>query len=81
MSILEEYRKIQGTYPVISLSFANVKENCYIKAKEKACQLITNLYAKYAFLRDSDLLTQKDKDYFDRISVDMRDSDVTMALH
>lgn len=25
----EEYRKLQGTYPVISLSFANIKEHCF----------------------------------------------------
>lgn len=32
----EDYRKIQGTYPVISLSFANVKEQDYISTKEFA---------------------------------------------
>lgn len=77
----EEYRKMQGTYPVISLSFANVKETNYTSAREKICQLLTNLYAKYSFLRDSDVLTDKDRDYFDRISVDMRDSDATLALY
>ncbi len=36
----EEYRKIQGTYPVISLSFANVKERDYPTARKKICQLL-----------------------------------------
>ena len=31
----EKYRKLQGTYPVISLSFARVKENNYEDALEK----------------------------------------------
>ena len=31
----EEYRKMQGTYPVISLSFANVKERDYISAVDR----------------------------------------------
>lgn len=31
----EEYRALQGTYPVISLSFANVKETCYRDARKK----------------------------------------------
>ncbi|WP_075721232.1 AAA family ATPase [Roseburia sp. 499] len=77
----EEYRSIQGTYPVINLSFANIKEDSYISTREKICQLITNLYVKFSFLRDSDVLTDKDKEYFDRISVDMRDSDATLALY
>lgn len=77
----EEYRKIQGTYPVISLSFANIKEDNYISTKEKICHILTNLYAKYSFLRDSDVLTEKDREYFDRISTDMRDSDATLAIY
>ena len=28
----EKYRNLQGTYPVISISFANVKQNSYEKA-------------------------------------------------
>lgn len=40
----ESYRKIQGTYPVISLSFANVKERDYQTTRKKICQLLTNLY-------------------------------------
>lgn len=77
----EKYRKLQGTYPVISLSFANVKERNYTNTRDKICQLITNLYVKYSFLRDSDVLTDKDREYFDRISVNMRDVDATLALY
>lgn len=77
----EEYRRIQGTYPVISLSFANIKEDNYASTKEKICQMLTNLYSKYSFLRDSDVLTERDREYFDRISADMRDSDATLAIY
>ena len=49
----EKYRKIQGTYPVISLSFANVKETSFINTRKKICQLITKIYAKHTFLLDS----------------------------
>lgn len=76
-----KYRKLQGTYPVISLSFANIKENNFQSAREKICQLFTDLYVQNFFLRDSEVLTDKDRDYFDRISADMRDSDATMALN
>ena len=77
----KEYRKLQGTYPVISLSFARVKEKDYMTAREKICEIITNLYVKYSFLRDSQVLTDKDRDFFDRVSTDMRDSDATSALY
>lgn len=77
----EEYRKIQGTYPVISLSFANIKEDNYVSTRTKICQILTNLYVKYSFLRDSDVLTDKDREFFDRISVDMRDTEATLAIY
>ena len=77
----EEYRKIQGTYPVLSLSFANVKEKDYKTARKKICQFLTNLYAKYSFLIDSGVLHESDIRYFKRVSEDMDDSDATLALY
>ena len=77
----EEYRKIQGTYPVLSLSFANVKEKEYKTARKKICQFLTNLYAKYSFLIDSGVLHESDIRYFKRVSEDMDDSDATLALY
>lgn len=63
----EKYRKLQGTIPVISLSFARVKENNYEEALDKICEILRNLYIKYYFLRDSDVLTDTDKEYFDKV--------------
>ena len=77
----EQYRQIQGTYPVISLSFANIKEGDYQNTRNKICQLIINLYVKFSFIRDSDVITEKDKQYFDRMSKNMDDSDATLALY
>ena len=77
----KEYRRIQGTYPVISLSFANVKEKDYKTTRKKICQFLTNLYAKYSFLIDSGVLYESDIRYFKRVSEDMDDSDATLALY
>lgn len=77
----EKYRELQGTYPVISLSFANVKEEDYERTRYKICQLLENLYIKHSYLLDSDVMTQKDKDFFNRVSADMNDGDATMAIH
>ena len=35
----EKFRKLQGTYPVISLSFANVKEKDYPSAVQRLLQI------------------------------------------
>ena len=78
----EKYRKLQGTYPVISLSFARVKEISYESTRDKMCQIIRNLYIKNIFLKESDVLTDADRHYFDRIlSVDVSDSDVTSSIY
>lgn len=77
----EQFRKLQGTYPIINLSFANVKEMDIRSAKQKICQLITDVYVQYNFLRDSRVLTDKDGTFFDHISMNMEDSVATLALH
>jgi uncharacterized protein YfbU (UPF0304 family) len=77
----EKYKELQGSYPVISLSFANIKGSNFSVTKDAICQLIVNLYSQYDFLRDSEVLTIKDKEYFERISIDMREIDATMSLH
>lgn len=77
----EAYRNLQGTYPVISLSFANVKEKDYETTRYKICQILVNLYDQNDFLMHSDVLTEKEKEFFQRVSVDMNDSDATMALY
>ncbi len=77
----EKYRQLQGTYPVINLSFANVKERNFEATREKIYQLIVRLYSKYSFLQESDALTDIDKDYFGRVSMDMKETDATSALH
>lgn len=45
----EKYRNLQGIYPVINISFANIKEETYTSAREKICLLLTNLYVKFSF--------------------------------
>ena len=78
----EEYRQIQGTYPVISLSFASIKEDNFVATKEKISQLLTDLYLKYDFLRESDVLPDADKSFYNRIlEVEKRETDMTIAIH
>ena len=77
----EEYRRIQGTYPVISMSFANIKEPNYINTRKKICQMIAELYARYSFLLSENIMEEGEKEFFRRVCVDMDDVDATMAVH
>lgn len=77
----ETYRKLQGTYPVICLSFANIKEDNFLMTRKKICQLITKLYEKYEFLLDCGILGENDIRYFKRVSENMDDSDASLSLY
>ena len=76
-----KYRQLQGTYPVISLSFAKVKETDFTNARKKICLILKNLYNKYAFLADSGCLNQDEKGTWQEISVDMEDYMATDSLN
>lgn len=58
----EEYRRLQGTYPVISLSFASVKETDFESARRRICQLIEELYIDFYYLSDSQKLVAPEKE-------------------
>lgn len=67
----EKYRKLQGTYPVISLSFAGVKETSFSDARKNICQIIKNLYNKYDFLLESGYLNEDERNMYHQISANM----------
>ena len=46
----EKYQKLQGTFPVISLSFANIKEDTYTAAKKKNRRNFKSIIQKVYFL-------------------------------
>ena len=77
----EKYRQLQGTYPVISLSFASVKETTFSDARKQICQIITELYDKNDFLLDSDCLNEREKERFQRVSTDMENYLAANSLH
>ena len=76
----EEYQKLQGIYPVIFLSFADVKGTCFTNTRLQICQIITELYNKNNFLLEGSLLNDNEKEYFQKIAVDMEDYLVSGSL-
>ena len=74
------FQELQGTYPVIALSFADVKEVTFPTAREKICQIIKMVFGKYRFLLDSDVLGEDEKEDFRKLSADPGNSTITLSL-
>ncbi|MDY5846453.1 MAG: AAA family ATPase [Bariatricus sp.] len=77
----EKYRSIQGTYPVISLSFANVKERNFEATKERIGQLITELYSKHQYLLSCEWMSETDKEFFLSVRSGMPEVVETLAIN
>ena len=69
----EKYRELQGTYPVIFFSFADMKETTFPEARKRICQIIKDLYNRYDFLLGGSYLNEDEKKAYQNISVDMED--------
>ncbi|HIS30499.1 MAG TPA: AAA family ATPase [Candidatus Limivivens intestinipullorum] len=76
----EPYRDIQGTWPVIFLSFAGIKGEDYQTARGGIIQKILDLYGEYRFLQESDVLNVQERAYFDYVKPDMADEVAALAL-
>lgn len=71
----EAYRKLQGMYPVIFLSFADVKQSNYVDAVAKIKNIIVDVYAQYEKLYLDDRMTVLQKQQYYSVKSEM--SDVT----
>lgn len=77
----EKFRKLQGSWPVISLSFSNVKARDYTTMRGQICQILTMLYSENRFLLSAGVLDEKEIEFFKEISIGMDDVHAFMALH
>ncbi len=75
-----DLRKLQGTYPVLFLSFAAVKTNTYENARRQICSLIASLYDENMYLLNGDTLNEREKKRFQAVTPEMNDADAVMAL-
>ena len=76
----EKYRGLQGRFPVLFLSFADIKETTFEEARKKICMLIQLVYNKFDFLLESDVLNENEKRDFRQISSDAENSIVSLSL-
>ena len=77
----EEYRRLQGTYPVISLSFASIKENDFETTVYQICSLLKKQFEKYSFLQECDMLSEAEQKYCKRMTSEMTRADASASLH
>lgn len=77
----ERFREIQGTYPVISLSFADIKATTYESARMSIIRKLVRLYSAFDFIRSSEALNEKDRTYFDSVGEDMSDDASAVGIN
>ena len=62
-----QYRALQGTFPVIFLSFANVKAAAYTDMVYKITEVIAKLFEKNRYLLEENILSENEKIYYNNI--------------
>ena len=76
-----ELREIQGTYPVIFLSFAGVKQRTFTETKRIINELISEMFVKYEWLLKDDAFTEKDRVFYHQVSGKMEDAVAAISLN
>ena len=75
------YRKLQGMFPVIFLSFADVKAAAYTEMLFKISKVIADLYNKNTYLLSESLLSENEREYFESIKIGMDAGLAAGAIH
>ena len=76
----EKYQRIQGCFPVIFLSFADVKQTNYQDAVSKIKRIISTAFQQYKELFDSPKLTEQQRTQLQNVTPDMDNVTAQSAL-
>ena len=77
----EQYRQLQGTYPVIFLSFANIKAAEYEEMEYRITKVIADLYEQNSYLLEGNLLSKNESKYYESIQPGIRKVVIADAVH
>lgn len=77
----EKYRALQGTYPVIFLSFAGVKGKNYADTVAAIKKQIVELYDDCTFLYTEEISAKNERVAIDKVTEDMSDVDAEHSLN
>lgn len=76
----EKYQKLQGTYPVIFLSFAAIKADNLQDTKKQIKAQITEVYRNNRYLLDGTLLSDQEKKEYEQVTKDMGDAECSFSV-
>ena len=77
----EKYKRLQGTYPVIFLSFASIKSGEPARIKIAIKQVISNIYKSFQYMMESEIFDCGDRKYYSSVNDDMSDETVYIAIN
>ena len=77
----EKYRQLQGTFPVIFLSFANVKASNYADMEYCITKVISDLYEQNRYLFDKVVLSDNEREYYGSVKPGMDGILAAGAIH
>lgn len=76
----ETYRKLQGSYPVIFLSFADIKGETFEETKQGIKYVLERLYRNHKYVKHKEGMDEKEWEFFDSVSARMPDDVAVLAL-
>ena len=75
-----EYRELQGTYPVIFLSFADIKADNFKDTKNDLVSVINDAYKQHSYLLKSDKLTEAEKNMYEQLDNYANNADINKKI-
>lgn len=77
----EKYRKIQGSYPVLFLSFAGIKHADFSNTKKTINSLIASLYEEFAWILEDSRFSVKERDFYRNVTETMDESTAALSIN
>ena len=77
----EKYRRLQGTWPVIALSFANVKDGNFAVTSYRIRQILMEQFVRHIYLIEGNTLTEEEKEQYKRLAYHMAEEDAPTAVY
>ena len=77
----ETYRKLQGTYPVIFLSFASIKADNIEETKRQIKAQIAAVYEQNRYLVKGGVLSKNELTQYEKMTMDMDDAECSISIN
>ncbi|MCR4885209.1 MAG: AAA family ATPase [Clostridiales bacterium] len=75
-----DMREQQGKWPVIFLTFADIKHTCFQDTRTKIHLMLVGLYNQYHWLLNERIFTETDREFYRSVRKDMDDATASGAI-